>query len=165
MLDTLTPPTSPSPTEGFFATRPEDPFADLDRLGDEIAELSAHIQAATFRLLVLIREFDARGGWNTGFRTCAHWLNWRTGLDMGAAREKVRVAKALEDLPEISQAMRQGRVSYSKVRALSRVATPENEAELLGFALAGTGSPCRETHPGLAASGPDRGDGSGRSAS
>lgn len=56
----------------------------LDQLGNEIAELSAHIHAATFRLLTLIREFDERSGWNTGFRSCAHWLNWRTGLNKGA---------------------------------------------------------------------------------
>ena len=87
---------------------------------------------------MLIREFDERAGWNTGFHTCAHWLNWRTGLDMGAAREKVRVARALDDLPKISKAMRRGEISYSKVRALTRVATPENEEELLEFALTGT---------------------------
>src|SRR5437899_7388002 len=67
--------------------------AELDRLGDEIAELSAHLEAATARLLDLIREFDAREGWGNGFRSCAHWLSWRVGLDMGAAREKVRVAQ------------------------------------------------------------------------
>ena len=119
------------------------PVADLDQLGDQIAELSAHIQAATYRLLFLIREFDARGGWNSGlgehgFRSCAHWLNWRTGLALGAAREKVRVARALEDLPRISEAMQRGEISYSKVRAFTRVATPENEEELLEFALTGT---------------------------
>jgi len=129
-------PLEPKPAPPFIDC--EDPNADLDRLGDAIAELSAHIQAATYRLLVLIREFDQRGGWGTGFRSCAHWLNWRTGLDLGAAREKVRVARALEDLPAISDAMRQGKLSYSKVRALTRVATPENEAELLEFALTGT---------------------------
>ena len=59
--------------------------AALDRLGDEIAELSAHLDAATARLLALIRDFDARGGWNTGFRSCAAWLAWRVGLDPGAA--------------------------------------------------------------------------------
>jgi hypothetical protein len=58
---------------------------ELERLGDEIAELSAHLDAATARLLDLIREFDARGGWNTGFRSCAEWLSWRVGLDLGAA--------------------------------------------------------------------------------
>ena len=116
----------------------EDRIADVDRLGDQIAELSAHIQAATYRLLVMIREFDERSGWNTGFRSCAHWLNWRTGLDLGAAREKVRVARASSDLPLISEAMRRGRLSYSKVRALTRVATVENEEELLDFALTGT---------------------------
>ncbi len=69
--------------------------AELDRLGDEIAELSAHLDAATARLLALIREFDARGGWNRGFRSCAEWLAWRVGLEPGAARERVRVARAL----------------------------------------------------------------------
>src|SRR6266851_795650 len=64
--------------------------AELDRLGDEIAELSAHLDAATARLLALIREFDARGGWNRGFRSCAEWLAWRVGLEPGAARERVR---------------------------------------------------------------------------
>lgn len=61
--------------------------ADLDRLGDEIAELSVHLDAATARLLALIREFDARGGWNRGFRSCAEWLAWRVGLEPGAARD------------------------------------------------------------------------------
>ncbi len=111
---------------------------EVDQLGEDIAKLSAQIQAATYHLLTMIREFDEKSGWNTGFRSCAHWLNWRTGLEMGAAREKVRVAKALGDLPLLSEAMRCGELSYSKVRALTRVATPENEAELLGFAKAGT---------------------------
>ena len=68
-------------------------YAELDRLGDEIAALSAHLEAAMARLLDLIREFDARGGWNNGFRSCAAWLSWRVGLDPGAARERVRVAR------------------------------------------------------------------------
>src|SRR5205823_14467962 len=59
--------------------------AELERLGDEIAELSAHLDAATARLLELIREFDARAGWNTGFRSCAVWLSWRVGPRRGAA--------------------------------------------------------------------------------
>ena len=115
-------------------------YPSLDQLGDEIAELSAHIHAATFRLLTLIREFDEREGWATGFCSCAHWLNWRTGLAKGAAREKVRVARALGDLPRIGEAMRNGELSYSKVRALTRVAAPENEEELLNIAQAGTAS-------------------------
>jgi hypothetical protein len=112
--------------------------AELDRLGDEIAELSAHLDAATARLLDLIREFDARGGWNTGFRSCAAWLSWRTGLAPGAAREHVRVARALGTLPLLAQALACGEVSYSKVRELTRVATPETEERLLGVGRAGT---------------------------
>jgi hypothetical protein len=112
--------------------------AELDHLGDEIALLSAHLDAATARLLDLIREFDARGGWNTGFRSCAAWLSWRVGLDLGAARERVRVARALGTLPLLAQALACGQLSYAKVRALTRVATPETEARLLGVGRAGT---------------------------
>ncbi len=114
---------------------------EVERLGDTIAELAARIQAATYELLVLVREFDEREGWNdgfNGFRSCAHWLNWRTGLDLGAAREKVRAARALGDLPRLSAAMQRGDLSYSKVRALTRVATPTNEAELLDFGQCAT---------------------------
>ena len=82
--------------------------AKLDRRGDEIAELSAHVEAGTARLLDLIREFDARGGWNTGFRSCAAWLSWRVGLDLGAAREKIRVARALATLPLLARALARG---------------------------------------------------------
>ncbi|MDO8475516.1 MAG: DUF222 domain-containing protein [Candidatus Rokubacteria bacterium] len=112
--------------------------SELDRLGDEIAELSAHLDAATARLLSMIREFDARGGWNTGFRSCAAWLSWRVGLDLGAARERVRVARALETLPLVAQALASGQVSYAKVRAITRVAAPETEARLLAVGRAGT---------------------------
>ena len=115
-----------------------DPAAELDRLGDEIAELSAHLEAATARLLDLIREFDTRGGWNSGFRSCAAWLSWRVGLDLGAARERVRVARALATLPRMAQALARGELSYAKVRALTRVATPETEDRLLAVGCAGT---------------------------
>jgi hypothetical protein len=112
--------------------------ASLDRLGDEIAELSAHLDAATARLLDLIREFDERKGWNTGFRSCAEWLSWRVGLDPGAARERVRVARALVTLPRLARALACGELSYAKVRALTRVATPETEERLLAVGRAGT---------------------------
>src|SRR5881397_4266720 len=115
-----------------------EPAAELDRLGDEIAELSAHVEAATARFLDLIREFDTRVGWNTGFRSCAAWLSWRVGLDPGAAREKVRVARALGTLPLLAQALARGELSYAKVRALTRVATPETEERLLAVGRAGT---------------------------
>src|SRR5262245_44381080 len=115
------------------------PAAESDRLADEIAELSAHVDAATQRLLELIRRFDAGSGWYTqGCLSCAQWLSWRIGLDLCAAREKVRVARALGSLPQIDDALRRGQVSYSKVRALTRVATPENEASLLEMARSAT---------------------------
>ena len=114
------------------------PVAELESLGDQIAELSAHLDAATARLLDLIREFDVRGGWNNGFRSCAEWLTWRIGLDPGAARERVRVARALGTLPRLAQALSHGELSYWKVRALTRVATPETEERLLAVGRAGT---------------------------
>jgi 5-methylcytosine-specific restriction endonuclease McrA len=122
------------------AHAPKHPLADLDRLGDEIADLSAHLDAATARLLTLIREFDARGGWNNGFTSCAAWLSWRVGLDPGAARERVRVAHALGSLPRLAEALARRELSYSKVRALTRVATPESEERLLSVGRAGTAS-------------------------
>ena len=109
-----------------------------DALGEEIAALAARLHAATYELLVLVREFDARTGWGNGFASCAHWLHWRTGIALGAAREKVRVAHALATLPRVSITMQRGAISYAKVRALTRIATPENEAALLDFAQAGT---------------------------
>src|SRR5947208_5862801 len=110
----------------------------LDRLGDEIAELSRRISTRRPRCCELIREFDARAGWNSGFRSCAEWLSWRVGLDRGAARERVRVARALSTLPRLAQALAHGELSYAKVRALSRVATPETEERLLAVGRAGT---------------------------
>src|SRR5438309_5475544 len=117
---------------------PQHHATQLEQLGDEIAELSAHLDAATARLLELIRDFDARGGWNTGFCSCAAWLSWRVGLDLGAARERVRVARALGTLPLLAEALARGELSYAKVRALTRVATPETEARLLAVGRAGT---------------------------
>jgi 5-methylcytosine-specific restriction endonuclease McrA len=100
--------------------------------------LAVHLDAATARLLDLIREFDVRGGWNHGFRSCAQWLSWRVGMEMGAAREHVRVARALGSLPRLADALARGDLSYSKVRALTRVATPETEEQLLAVGRAGT---------------------------
>ena len=110
---------------------------ELALLGNQIAELSARIDAATYDLLCHLHEFDRRYGWE-GWRSCAHWLNWRTGLDLGAAREKLRVAAALADLNHVSAAMARGQLSYSKVRALTRVASPATEARLLAVALCAT---------------------------
>ena len=108
------------------------PYEHVRSLEDQITELAAHIHAATYRLLVLIHEYDDYDGWEgPGMKSCAHWLNWKCGISLGAAREKVRVAHALVDLPLISSAFRQGQISYSKVRAMTRVAAADNEEYLL----------------------------------
>ena len=115
--------------------------AEVERLADAIAEVATHIDAATHRLLTLIRRFDEGSGWSQhGALSCAHWLNWRIGLDLGAARERVRVARALGALPVLDDALRRGAVSYSKVRAITRVATLTNEAALLEMARHTTAS-------------------------
>ena len=131
--------TAPSAAGDSASAAPPAPATppDLDVLGNRIAELSARIQAATYELLCDLREFDRRHGWE-GFRSCAHWLNWRIGLDLGAAREKLRVATALADLNHVSAGMACGRLSYSMVRALTRVATPDNEARLIAVACGAT---------------------------
>lgn len=120
-------PASP-PTEDLDRT-----VADLDRA---IVNLSARINASTHDLLILVRRFDERCGWlKWGCESCADWLHWRCDLSLSAAREKVRVAHALKVLPAIGSAFAAGRLSYSKVRALTRVADRHNEEELVTFAL------------------------------
>jgi hypothetical protein len=110
-------------------------------LGEEIARMAAHLDAATHRLLTCVRRFDESGEWGRqGALSCAHWLSWRIGLDVMTAREKVRVARALGGLPSIDEALRRGKLSYAKVRALTRVATAENEGRLLDLAVASTGA-------------------------
>jgi Domain of unknown function (DUF222)/HNH endonuclease len=110
-------------------------------LVDEITTSAGHLNAAHARFLSLIAELDRRGGWaEWGVKSCAHWLNWKCGIDLGAAREKVRVARALPGLPRVAEAMAEGRLSYAKVRAVTRVGTPANEDYLLNIALHGTAS-------------------------
>ncbi len=109
-----------------------------ERLGEEIATLAARIDAATYELLGLIRAFDEQEGWSNGFLSCAHWLTWRIGLAPSAARERVRVARALGELPLMSEAMQRGELSYSKVRALTRIARPDTEKSLVDLGRACT---------------------------
>ena len=111
----------------------------IDDIASEICTLAGHINAANHRWLMLIAEFDRRNGWSdSATQSCAHWLNWRCGMAMGAAREKVRVARALESLPKVSAAMASGNLSYSKAREITRVATAETEDYLLMIAEHGT---------------------------
>ncbi len=119
---------------------------ELRKLGERIAELAARINSAEARMMTLIAEFDRRGGWKDGgYSSCAEWLAWRIGTKIGTARERVRTARALERLPQTADALRQGSISYAKVRALTRVATPEREAELLEFARAGSAAKLERT--------------------
>ena len=112
---------------------------DDDALAAAVSTLAAHIHAATYRLLVLIAELDRREVWAAqGALSCAHWLSWACGIDTHTAREKVRVARALTDLPLLSEALAKGELGYSKVRALTRIATSENEVDLLNIGLHGT---------------------------
>src|SRR5689334_2634985 len=108
-------------------------------LGELIAEASAFLDTLTHSLLTNLRIFDAAEGWRAhGALSCAAWLAWRTGIELGAAREKVRVARALATLPIIDDALNRGELSYSKVRAITRVATQENEQALVELARAST---------------------------
>ena len=130
------------------------PIEELDR---NILILCGRINTATYELLVLIREFDERAGWlKWGMQNCAEWLAWRCDFSMTTALEKVRVAHALKWLPAISQGFSTGKLSYSKVRALTRVANRQNENTLLAFALrhsaAHVAERCRELRCGTDAS-------------
>ena len=117
----------------------QSPYTHAEDLAAEITELSAYLYAATYRLLVLIHEFDRNNCWEyLGMASCAHWLNFKCGIGIHAAREKVRVANALAELPEMSERFKRGELSYSKVRAMTRIANEENEDYLLGIAKHGT---------------------------
>src|SRR3954467_13323745 len=119
----------------------EDGRALLADLAAAITAGAVRLAAATAAWLRLVAEFDERGGWHgVGIASCGHWLAWQCGLSPGAAREHVRVARALRRLPRIESAFAAGRLSYSKVRALTRIAAPDCEASLLEFALCATAS-------------------------
>ena len=118
---------------------------ELFLLGERIADLAARINSAESRMMTLIADFDRREGWKDEFSSCAEWLAWRIGIKIGPARERVRTARVLEDLPRTADALREGRISYAKVRALTRVAKPGNEGELLEFALAGSAAKLERT--------------------
>jgi len=129
----------------------------IDELDRNILTLCTRINAATYELLVMIREFDERAGFlQWGLSNCAEWLAWRCDLSMTTAREKVRVAHGLKILPRISASFASGELSYAKVRELTRVADRDNEERLLDFALRTTAvnvaERCRELRCGSEAS-------------
>ena len=120
---------------------PEEERERLEELEREICELAANIAAATCRWLLLVAEFDARRGWaEWGVKSCAHWLSWRCSIGLGTAREQVRVARRLCELPLAREAFARGELSFCKVRAITRVAMPETEASLVEIALHATGA-------------------------
>ena len=112
----------------------------VEELEDEIASISARIAVATARMLECLGELDRRGTFGEGFVSLAHWLHWRTGLRLPSAREHVRVARALRELPLVREALGRGEISYSKVRAITRIATKNNEAQLVSMAQGGSTS-------------------------
>jgi hypothetical protein len=113
----------------------------LDELERDICELSAHLAAATCRWLLMIAEFEERGGWHGwGIKTCAHWLSWRCSLSLRTARQHLFVARRLRELPLVRERFARGELSYCKVRAIARAATPETEARLVELAEYASGA-------------------------
>ena len=123
----------------LLETTPQSTNLDAEKLSAEITELCSYIYAAESRFLALIREFDEKGYWaQQGLCSCAHWLNLKCGIGMNAAREKLRVAHALAELPKVSERFDKGQLSFSKVRAITRIADESNEEYLLMIADHGT---------------------------
>src|SRR3954464_14340664 len=118
----------------------------IEELAGEIRSGAVRLAAATAAWLLLVAEFDEREGWGgVGITSCAHWLAWKCALTPGTARQHVRVARALRRLPAITTAFSSGELSYSKVRALTRVAEPGTEVELVEFARHATASQVERT--------------------
>jgi hypothetical protein len=116
-----------------------------DELEDRLCALAGTLAATEAEFLLLVAELDDRGLWGRpGLRSAAHWLSWRLGMRLGAARERVRVGHALRQLPAIATAFGAGQLSYCKVRALTRVATPTTESELLEIGMGTTGAQCEQ---------------------
>jgi Domain of unknown function (DUF222)/HNH endonuclease len=137
MFDTLQAGSGPDVSDAL----PDDPAVPLERVEAEICELAGHLAAATCRFLVLLGDFDARRGWASWEMTsCAAWLSWKCQMSSGTAREHVRVARALRELPVIRGEFGAGRLSYAKVRALTRIATTQTEAGLAELAGPMTGN-------------------------
>jgi hypothetical protein len=138
---------APSPQRTAEAAAESSPnlHRSIDELDFEICRLARQMNAETYRFLMLVRDFDDRFGFaKWSLRNCAEWLAWRCGMTMSTAREKLRTAHALRALPTISAAFADGRLSYSKVRALTRVADVANEDLLLAYALDATASQIEE---------------------
>jgi uncharacterized protein DUF222 len=138
------------------ATQAEDPRT----LEEELTELAAHLNSGTARFLALVGEFDARMGWaEWGCSSCAHWLAHYCGVSPITARHQVRVAARLRELPLIRASFESGELSYSKVRAVSRIATEATEAELLALARQTTAADleamCRSYTAATRGDGPD----------
>jgi hypothetical protein len=124
-----------SPPADVAASPVEPTRVPLERLEAQICELAGHLAAATCRFLVLLADFDARRGWASWeMNSCAQWLSWKCQLSSGTAREHVRVARALRDLPVIRARFAAATLSYAKVRALTRIATAATEAGLAELA-------------------------------
>jgi len=140
--DTKQPDTTPAPVPVPASGPGPDPDrVPLERLEAQICELAGHIAAATCRFLVLLGDFDARRGWESWeMPSCAGWLSWKCQMSSGAAREHVRVARALRDLPVIRAEFAAARLSYAKVRALTRIATAATEQGLAEMARPMTGN-------------------------
>ena len=139
MFDTISGSDHVVPGGDVPAPAPDPPLAaegpPLERLEAQICELAGHLAAATCRFLVLLGDFDARRGWASwDMSSCAAWLSWKCQMSSGTAREHVRVARALRDLPVTRAEFAAGRLSYAKVRALTRIATPDTEASLAELA-------------------------------
>src|SRR6185437_4336420 len=124
------------PPPADVAASPAEPYrVPLERVEAQICELAGHLAAATCRFLVLLADFDARQGWASWeMGSCAQWLSWKCQMSSGTAREHVRVARALGALPVIRARFAAGRLSYAKVRALTRIAAPATEAGLAELA-------------------------------
>ena len=117
-------------------------------LGEEIATFAAGVAVIEHKMLTCLRRFDAANGWAAGgFLSCAHWLAWRTHIGLKAAREHVRVARALGELPIVDAYLSRAELSYSKVRAITRVATADNEQDLVERVVDAHECGREEAHP------------------
>jgi hypothetical protein len=101
-------------------------------LMDEAERLTGTIASTLGSLMDVLDELDRRKGYRTeGATSLGAWLAQRCGISESTGRLWARVAKLLGNLPHLAQGLRDGAVSFDKVRTVATMATPETDADLL----------------------------------
>ena len=118
-----------------MATSEEATVHPLPTIGKQLVEAGVAFNSAQYRVVKLAAELDASDEWLLSASSASRWIATALDIAISTAREWIRVGRALRHLPEIEEEFASNRLSYSKVRTLTRIATVDNETEVLEIAM------------------------------